>query len=298
VKLSGAFPAFDELARITAYPGDGSPVSVNVNVLHGPAGGPLRNLTFAGVPGGNTVHLEGLPAPPPPSPMLPPPQPPSAPNMVLDSMAAWFDAADPNSMNPSDTSQWSDLSGNGITAARQGSATFDSTHGGGSVVLAGAGHYTFPSPAAFQAAAEITIEAWVYVKGHQSSNNGIVTNFRGGGGKFNWMIQSSRGFHNNGMKGSTNSPQPLYNLNEWVRFVLRYQTDVGFEIFVDTVKGHTQSTTGSLAVSNNGDIGIGAREDGLERSNMDVAVVRLYNRALTLAELQLNYDAEKGRFGK
>jgi hypothetical protein len=72
---------------------------------------------------------------------------------------------------------------------------------------------------------------------------------------------------------------------------------VGYEFFVDGQKVHTQSVSGNLARTSGGKIGIGAREDGAEKANAKWGAVRIYTKALSDAELAMNYQFEKDRFG-
>ena len=109
-------------------------------------------------------------------------------------------------------------------------------------------------------------------------------------------------FHNNGFKGSvyTSHTTPPYSLNTWHRFALRYRTTVGFEIFVDKTLVATQSVSGSLARTATSILSIGAvSEPNVENANADFAIVRMYARALSDAELDANWDADAAsRFGK
>ena len=61
----------------------------------------------------------------------------------------------------------------------------------------------------------------------------------------------------------------------------------------------TQAATGSLALaaSASGNIGLGMREDRLEPSNAYWGAARIYTRALSNDELQVNFDSEKARYG-
>ena len=59
---------------------------------------------------------------------------------------------------------------------------------------------------------------------------------------------------------------------------------------------HKQPYEGELS-SSSGNIGVGAREDEFEPCDAEIAVARIYTRALSAAELQTNFDAEKARFG-
>mmetsp|Transcript_20639 Transcript_20639/g.46140 ORF Transcript_20639/g.46140 Transcript_20639/m.46140 type:complete len:112 (-) Transcript_20639:1982-2317(-) len=111
------------------------------------------------------------------------------------------------------------------------------------------------------------------------------------------MWTNSRKLHNNGFRGSTYSSSVPYNLNVWHRYALRYVNDE-YQFFIDNNIVHTQNAAGGLARGSGGQIGIGAREDGVEKANADFGVVRLYKRALTDDEMTLNFGFDKGRFGK
>jgi len=236
----------------------------------------------------------GFLSPPPPTPQIPPSPPPPA--WVQDKLEYYFDAGNPASIDPKgDLYQWKSLVGSSV-ATEKGTCSYD-LQGGGSLVTGSTCYYDVPETTAFTQAGEITLEAWALLSSYASYNTGIVTNFKGGAGKFNWMFTQSTKFHNNGFKGSTYSPTGKYTTNTWYQLVLRFKTGVGYEFFVDGQKVHTQSVSGNLARTSGGKIGIGAREDGAEKANAKWGAVRIYTKALSDAELAMNYQFEKDRFG-
>jgi len=240
------------------------------------------------------------PSPPVPPRPPPPPNPPQAP-MVLSGLECWFDAvATIDQFGDSTPTSLPDQSGNGNDfVPRAGlSLTVFMDEAGGSYLINGGG-FTVPMWSSFKSAAEITLEAWANLVGYKSGNTGILTNFLGGGGKFNWMWTNAQRMHNNGFKGNIYTSGPNYNTGTWYRFALRYSTTVGYELFVNNVLEATQSATGSLAIAAtaSGNIGLGVREDGYEPSNAYWGAARIYTRALSNDELQLNFDSEKLRYG-
>jgi hypothetical protein len=190
---------------------------------------------------------------------------------------------------------WQDQSGGTQhNAARWGSAPW-SASGGGSFSFDGGG-FDIAGWSSFHAAPEFTFEVWAKHRSHRSTNTGILTQYDGGSGKANWMFQTDNGFHMNGMKGSSNSDnRPNYEHNVWYRFALVFRADHGYDFYVNNDLVYTQSETGNVAGST-GSFGIGARDDRVEPCDAAMAVVRVYTRALSVDELQYNFDLESGRF--
>ena len=217
-----------------------------------------------------------------------------APKIVVDGLELWLDAGDAASY-PGSGGNWIDLSGKGNDATMWGTVNFQAGTNGGAFSLDG-GAFTLEGWESYHAAAEVTFEVWARHRSHRSTNTGILTNYWSGAGKANWMWNQDRGYHINGMKGSSNSDnRPNFLHNSWYRFAVVGRADQGYVFYINNEKVYTHAYTGNLAGSA-GSLGIGAREDKAEPCDALFAVARVYTRALSAAELQENYEAEKARF--
>jgi hypothetical protein len=81
----------------------------------------------------------------------------------------------------------------------------------------------------------------------------------------------------------------------WVHCLVTYNTTSAL-FYVNGTLVATKSITTGL-VPNDVDVFIGARPNGIQLFDGDVANPRIYNRALTAAEVLRNYNADKAKFG-
>ena len=332
VSLSVAFPDAPTMVALAggAYE---APASLAVSVVHANQ----TTLPFKGLPDGDCVILTGLtapspPAPPalpptlPPSPTIPPPSPPPAsPLFTSSGLELHLDASDPRSApalgaSCGGGSRWCDISGagHGFQAVRGGinfggAPNNEPRHQDSSSEFSGCapsggfkyfdfylgGQYAYFNAYmwdGYKAAAEMTWEVWIW--GNSNDESGIIGNYLNGHGKCNYMWQSGLAFHNNGHKGWTNTASNRYENQAWSRFALRYTTTRGYEFIVNNFIVATQPASGSLAISQGGYIGIGAREDGAQTSNSRISKVRIYTRALSNSELKDNFAYDAPTFGQ
>ena len=67
--------------------------------------------------------------------------------------------------------------------------------------------------------------------------------------------------------------------------------------YINGAFANSASAGSSLAVSSNTGFGIASRADDYERWDGKIAVVRIYNRALSATEIKNHFELERGRFG-
>lgn len=93
-------------------------------------------------------------------------------------------------------------------------------------------------------------------------------------------------------------------LNNWVHLVCEMRSDVSYTNNKIYVNGNIQTLSQVLGAENaptrtfnsgNGRIS-GWRGDTNYKTNMDLAIFKVYNRALTAAEVKQNYNAIRGRY--
>lgn len=100
-------------------------------------------------------------------------------------------------------------------------------------------------------------------------------------------------------QGSAGSPYVTADVDvstgSWVHCLVTYNTTSAL-FYVNGTLVATKSITTGL-VPNDVDIFIGARPNGIQLFDGDIANPRIYNRALTAAEVLRNYNADKAKFG-
>jgi len=148
---------------------------------------------------------------------------------------------------------------------------------------------------------DFSIEA--VIKGESNTANCIIQ--KGSGNDYYqeyWLLQdmrSSQGKFSLIMGKSGNSSANYLNTSNVLSQNIYYHV-------VATVSGSTskifingvEAESGSISnrIQSTSDLRIGWRVDGFAATNGEIPIVKLYNKALTAAEVLQNYNAQKGRF--
>lgn len=111
------------------------------------------------------------------------------------------------------------------------------------------------------------------------------------------IYQSSNGSSSynvvNGVKNSTS----LGSEGDWNCAVL-HRDGTNFNFFINgAADGQTTGVSNNMGVGATTDMLMGTYSTGLYRYGGLLGPVRIYNRALTLSEVQQNFNAQRGRFG-
>ena len=218
-------------------------------------------------------------------------------NIIIDSsLMLYLDAANINSY-PATGSIWYDLSENKKHATLFNSPFYKTDNGGILTFSSSLSHYAQGGPLG-SAYPTWTMSMWVKMNANATGNPALFTDvfasslsnytFYGNG-----TTQFSAGFYN----GTWRLTTPGYTLpiGSWTNIVATFN---GTTIRMYANASEVGSNTPGVS-STGGSIGyrIGRRWDIGEYVNSDIAVVKLYNRALTLSEISFNYDMLKGRYG-
>ena len=204
------------------------------------------------------------------------------------------------------TNIWTDLSGRGNNGTITNGPTYSSANGG-SIVFDGTDDRVVitNNELARIGTGNHTITAWV--------NNDIVTeeDFVGTGtsnGDVLLMIYSQAGGGAGGFRGhawsstgnsnTIDSPRAIGTGN-WSMLTQRVTWGGNIDLFENGVLTASQVLSGGAPTSSRTKFIIGCRADGGDSSHFDgrIANVQVYNRALTAAEIQQNFNATRGRFG-
>ena len=243
------------------------------------------------------------------------------PRIVTDGLVLCLDAADSNSYPGSGTT-WTDLSGNGNNGTLTNGPTFNSSNKGG-IVYDGTNDYvecgSTASITGVSALTNFTLEAVVKWNTVPTSGNGqffmanvnisggppnltgglqlgYVPNYGFGFGTFgnNSIVNGSGSF--DGVPSSVTVPQA----NTWYH-VVGLKLTTGYYLYLNNVllSSSIVSTNGGNAPTS---LKIGLRQRDLVITssqsyfNGTIAIAKIYNRGLSIAEITQNYNAIKGRF--
>ena len=215
-------------------------------------------------------------------------------NVVADGLIMHLDASSTSSYPGSGTT-WSDLSGNSNDGTLINGPTF-STDNGGAIVFDGTNDYV--NTINLNSYTNLTIEMWIYesrdIANLPNGEADILTyNGTGSGGSFTFS-EPSAGSYNFRTDGDFNagrsvSISSLPAQNQWYRFCYIKNGSLWLD--------ETEYTSFSGSENSYGDLDIGRTRTGISQFlNGKVSNVRVYNKSLSTAEVQQNYDALKGRF--
>ena len=223
------------------------------------------------------------------------------PNIVTDNLIVSLDAASPRSY-PGSGDVWYDLSGNGVNLNSSGSPTL--------ATLGGATCFNFdqdgdvwtgptggiPSTANTNTT-QRTLEAWLYPASSEvtSGDRGTIILLNGGSGNYMSITKSSRqlssywyGKNNNGYHQAA----PAITNQTWNHWCTVW-TGSELKQWQNGTKYTTSNITGTSTRNTNLIIG---REGSGRQYAGGIAIIRIYNKALTDNEALQNYNAQKSRF--
>lgn len=223
--------------------------------------------------------------------------------VVTSGLLIHLDAGDAGSY-PGSGATWTDLTGNGRNATIVNGSTYSSSNGGYiSFLDTSFQHATIPN---IGNQATFTLEAWVRITGSLSSRaTAIIAGQYDLSTKLNYSLGLNNAYGSanvcigyfNGAWRTTSGFAPT--LNTWYHIVGTYDGTT-LRQYENSLAGTTLSYSGTP--QSGGEIRIMRRWDEVATNNTnfvkgDLAIVRVYNRALTASEVLQNYNAQKSRYG-
>jgi hypothetical protein len=195
---------------------------------------------------------------------------------------------------------WYDVSSGGNNGTLTNGPTFNSDNGG-SIVFDGSDDYGVTSPTNFTANNDFTYEIWVKSDQYITSR-GILGNkgywSSGGQGAVIGNISNPQTIYgyvttNTGHFDISSNVGPTYG---WTNVIMR-RSNNDLRFFINGAqRGSTQTISGTVTdVSDK--FWLGSYNNGNTPWLGNMAIARVYNRALTSTEILQNYNATKGRFG-
>ena len=216
--------------------------------------------------------------------------------LVTDGLVLNLDAGDPRSY-PSSGTTWTDLSGNGNNASLISGATYSNANGGSIVFDGGTQYASIPgtSSAPWAFGQNGTVEQWVFVNGNNGSNNRFwcVNNNPSALDAYLNGSTYNIGFHGGAVITSSTIPQ-----SAWTHLVVTYRSGTIRVYFNGIEQGLTGTTTG-YNITNTSEFSIADFYGHGQNYELNgrVSAMRIYNRALSAAEVAQNYDALRVRYG-
>lgn len=226
--------------------------------------------------------------------------------IVTDGLVLTLDAANTKSYPGSGTNV-KDLSDNGNDGTLVNGPIFDSDNGG---IFNFDGvddemKITMASTISFTNTDNFTMGLWVNKTGTPVSGNVNGLFVTTGGGRFGIDYNFEASQIRAGIRNTANGQYTTKfdtNLEGWNHCVFTYETEntSGIKLYTQGVLRSSITTVGLGDFTSTGEFRIGATYGlggTIKRLIGEISNARIYNRALTSAEVLQNYNAQKGRFG-
>ena len=228
-----------------------------------------------------------------------------SPKIVTDGLVLYLDAANTRSY-PGTGTTWSDLSRGGNNGSLINGPTFNSANGG-NIVFDGSNDYisTNTNSSLTQAGnTQFTVDVWVK---KSASNKDMLLGPWDNSNRKGWFVQW---FTDGNLYFGITNGAFNYNYvsvswqNQWFNLTgvfdgsLLTNQNIG-KIYVNNILQNTTNSGNMLTSVPAGlvEVSIGRLTNYSSYATGNIAMVKIYNRALSASEISQNYNATKTRFG-
>ena len=211
----------------------------------------------------------------------------------MDGLVLCLDSGNTRSYPGSGTT-WTDLSGNLRNGTLTNGPTYSSANGG-SIVFDGIDDYAIVGDLSLS---RYSIESWFRPTSFPNNGASTISSVYNGSRvnfKIGYEAQGSvmyGGFYDGGWRYT---PAVTTVLNTWQQIIFTYNGS-SLVIYSNGVLVGSTAYVGTPASDGQG-IRIGRRWDFAEYFVGNISITRIYNRPLSAAEIQQNFNATRGRFG-
>ena len=230
-----------------------------------------------------------------------------SPSLILPGLSLCLDAANSKSYPGSGTT-WTDISGRGNTGTLTNGPTYSSANSG-SIVFDGTNDYVSIPLSTSLNKTQGTMNFWVYPTRYNGSNGYFVNRDDSTPNAVDWLWIGpySDTFYfrlGNGSDCCSNdltfsSVSSVIPLNSWTNMCFTWVSNGTSAIYKNGTL-YTSRSIGNVPATNpsvTGRIGLGHGGNGDEYFAGRMSNTTIYNRVLTAAEIQQNYNATRGRYG-
>ena len=224
--------------------------------------------------------------------------------IVTSGLVLHLDAGNPFSYPATGVgTKWTDLSGNNNHGTLTNGVSYTDNNRGALTFDGVDDRVSCNSPNFVFGTSSFTIEMWVYKTNTDSQiffsqfintangRDGVALGYRSGS---LWLLQG------NGSSWIIETNQGSFPINSWTRIVAsRSYDNSATYYYINQQLVYTYTTNVNLTASNNGDIifGMAGTTSSGFAFNGRISNAKIYNRALSAAEVSQNYEALKGRYG-
>lgn len=222
-------------------------------------------------------------------------------DIVENGLVLFIDAAN-NRSYPGSGTTWYDISNNTNTGTLTNGPTFSTTNGG-LIAFDGVDDKVVVQNSSLINTNLFTVEVWF--KTSTANRRICVKEASDGTTTYSLQVDSSGyingGSYNpaNGINSSFSNTSKTVTDNLWHHAVIAAQsfTTNGLSIYVDSVVQTSTNSTAYFTTTNTDVFTIGNRTFVSSAFSGSIALVKIYNRPLTQAEVSQNFNALRGRFG-
>jgi hypothetical protein len=219
--------------------------------------------------------------------------------VVDSSLVLWLDAGQTASY-PGTGTTWTDLSGNGNTGTLTNGPTYDRASGGAIAFDGVNDGVNIPHNSNIDIRNQITIECFFYLNsftpgGPNTDRITLITKSYSYYMTVNPSGKIDTYFYGTGGYYSSNSS---INLNQWTHAVVTFNGS-NINWYINGIIDKSLSQSGTITPLRDGDLSIGRElfENYGRGMSGKISKASLYNRALSAAEIQKNYNALAPRYG-
>jgi hypothetical protein len=189
-----------------------------------------------------------------------------------------------------------------LGAPSSGVPTYYPADGGKILFYAPAGHYA-ACTASLPTMNKFTLSIWHYWNGGNSGGEPCIISeiYPGNNGQINYLLGSINtagvlegGYFNGGFQIS---PVFHLNANQWYHIVVTCDSSQVVKLYVNNTLISSTQTSGSQPISSDGGIHLMRRWDNAEFWDGYLAKVDIYNKALSLSQIDSVWNLNKSRFG-
>ncbi len=220
------------------------------------------------------------------------------PKVVTNGLVLSLDAANPKSYSGTG-SVWNDLSGTNNNGTLVNNVGFSSNNSG-SLVFDGVDDYCDVGVSSTLKPSYITVSSWIKFNAI-SSNNRVLSDWHQNGNsgdrwifitptstQVQWYVHTSSG-------GDVGIPYTV-NLNQWYNLTGTFDGSATV-LYVNGSLISSALKSGILVSGSAQSVRVGRQAETGGSHNGSIASVKMYNRALSAAEIQQNFNALRGRYG-
>ncbi len=212
----------------------------------------------------------------------------TGPNIVTDGLVLAIDADSERSYTGSGTS-WVDLSGNDNNVTLTNGPVFNTN---GYFEFDGINDYGYNGSTSLEITNNVTINAWIRHDGSGDNNGNYMAQSRNQGYR---MRRQGSSFWIYASGNSVTSPTGAIYDNIWY-MVTGVFSSAGLRAYINSKLVASNTTPYASTVFGDG-LYIGAYYTGLEKFGGDISSCKVYDLALTAAQVAQNFNAQKSRYG-